>query len=409
MSSAELTSNSVTVRVPTRERVDRSCRRPAPTRKGVGEGVDDAGVVRVERFCDQVGGAEPRLGAARRALAHAPRVPVFPTSDTGRTPRAARRQDVAHEPRWCWLSNGGRTVAIPRETCAVTTTQHDLPPYHDLIYPTIAAVAKLGGSAQAREITDAVLDLVGFTDEQVAITYENRPKSILIDRIDWARSYAKLAGLLDRPARGLYVMSSFGKEILALPEDVARERVLELNRDVRAARIRERSVAGDESPPDDEEVTEDTTWRDHLLSRLHALSPDAFEEFVLYVLRAYGLELTRVGGTGDEGIDGIGLAPISAVLSSRVAVQAKRYDPTSTVGRETVALFQRDASAAGTERAVLVTLGRFSEPARKAGTAATPTVDLVDGDRLCDLVREKEIGLRIVPQVDDEWFGRFEG
>ncbi len=165
----------------------------------------------------------------------------------------------------------------------MTTTQHDLPPYHDLIYPTIAAVARLGGSAQAREITDAVLDLVGFTDEQVAITYENRPKSILIDRIDWARSYAKLAGLLDRPARGLYVMSSFGKEILALPEDVARERVLELNRDVRAARIRERSVAGDESPPDDEEVAEDSTWRDHLLSRLHALSPDAFEEFVLYV------------------------------------------------------------------------------------------------------------------------------
>jgi hypothetical protein len=53
----------------------------------------------------------------------------------------------------------------------------------------------------------------------------------------------------------------------------------------------------------------------------------------MYLLRTYGLELTRVGGTGDQGIDGIGTAPISPVLSSRVAVQAKRYDPTSTVGR----------------------------------------------------------------------------
>ena len=37
----------------------------------------------------------------------------------------------------------------------------------------------------------------------------------------------------------------------------------------------------------------------------------------MYLLRAYDLELTRVGGTGDQGIDGIGIAPISPVLSSR--------------------------------------------------------------------------------------------
>ena len=52
----------------------------------------------------------------------------------------------------------------------------------------------------------------------------------------------------------------------------------------------------------------------------------------MYLLRTFGIELTRAGGVGDEGIDGIGLAPISAVLSSRVAMQAKRYDPTATVG-----------------------------------------------------------------------------
>jgi restriction system protein len=141
---------------------------------------------------------------------------------------------------------------------------------------------------------------------------------------------------------------------------------------------------------------------------LHRLTAEGFEEFVMYLLRAYGLELTRVGGSGDKGIDGIGIAPISPVLSSRVAVQAKRYDPTSTVGREVVALFQRDAAAAGAERAVLVTLGRFSEPARNAAITTTPTVDLIDGEKLCELVREKMIGLRIVPQVQEAWFDRFD-
>ncbi len=98
---------------------------------------------------------------------------------------------------------------------------------------------------------------------------------------------------------------------------------------------------------------------------------------------------------------------MSSVLSTRVAVQAKRYDPSTTHGREVVALFQRDAAAAGAERAVLVTLGRFSPAARKAAIIATPTVNLIDGDRLCELVEEQEIGLRKVPQVVEAWFDRF--
>jgi len=43
-----------------------------------------------------------------------------------------------------------------------------------------------------------------------------------------------------------------------------------------------------------------------------------------------------------------------------------------------------------------------------AAIATTPTVDLIDGQKLCELVREKEIGIRIVPQVQDGWFDRFD-
>jgi hypothetical protein len=126
--------------------------------------------------------------------------------------------------------------------------------------------------------------------------------------------------------------------------------VAQLDRDVRAARRRRGPAAcsGELVEPDegetgigasaeDVEAGENGAWREALLARLHRLSPAGSEEFTLYLLRTFGIELTRVGGVGDEGIDGIGLAPISAVLSSRVAVQAKRYDPTATVGREIVA------------------------------------------------------------------------
>lgn len=147
-----------------------------------------------------------------------------------------------------------------------------------------------------------------------------------------------------------------------------------------------------------------------LLERLHRLSPEGFEKFVLYLLRRYGLQLTHIGGSGDEGIDGIGTAPLSPVLSSRVAVQVKRRDPNGKpIERDTVALFQRDAQTKGAERAILVTLSRFTEPARKAATATTPTVDLIDGDRLADLIREDgESGVSLQPTVNDGWFDKFD-
>jgi restriction system protein len=228
-----------------------------------------------------------------------------------------------------------------------------------------------------------------------------------------------LGGALDSPRRGLFVLSDLGKRILSLPEEEGRDKVAQLDREVRAARPRRGQAGADLVRPDegetgigasvgDGDAAEDGAWREVLLARLHRLSPAGFEEFALYLLRTFGLELTRVGGVGDEGIDGIGLAPISAVLSSRVAVQAKRYGPAATIGRETVALFQRDAATVGAERAVLVTLARFSPAARKAATVTTPTVDLIDGDKLCDLVRDQEIGLRIVAQVNERWFDRFD-
>jgi restriction system protein len=289
------------------------------------------------------------------------------------------------------------------------TKPSDVPPYQDLIYPTLKAVAALGSSAQAREITSRVIEEIHAPDELVAVTYENRPKSVLIDRLEWARSYAKLGGALDSPQRGLFVLTTFGRDTLALPEAEAIDALKEMNREVRASRAKSRASSDQDASPTEEEAdSEDNRWTEVLLNRLHKLTPEGFEEFVMYLLRTYELELTRVGGTGDQGIDGIGIAPISPVLSSRVAVQAKRHDPTSAIGRNIVALFQRDASSAGAERAVLVTLGRYTEAARLASIATTPTIDLIDGEKLCALVREKGIGIRIVPQVQEDWFDRFD-
>ncbi len=67
-----------------------------------------------------------------------------------------------------------------------------------------------------------------------------------------------------------------------------------------------------------------------------------------------------------------------------------RFHRRPSADRETVALFQRDAQTKGAERSILVTLCKFTEPARKAAIVTSPTVDLIDGNRLPDLVAGAE-------------------
>lgn len=308
----------------------------------------------------------------------------------------------------------------------------DLPAYSDLILPVLRAVQKLGGSAQSAEIVDQVLSDLDPSEEALAVTFPNRPHhSVLIDRIMWGRSYAKLIGALESPKRAVFLLTSLGRELLALPETEGTRRAKELDREFRRNRSPRRQPVESSSPEgfrtstatddvgtepdntelldDDDPAGENNAWRDELLARLHGLSPVGFEEFTIYLLRLYGLELERVGKTGDKGIDGIGFAPISPVLSSRVAVQVKKYDPKGTsVSRDEVSLFQNDAKKRGAERAIFVTLGRYSKAAREEAIDGSPTVDLIDGDQLAALIRDKELGVSMQPVVNLRWFDRFD-
>ena len=299
----------------------------------------------------------------------------------------------------------------------------DLPPYKAFLLPVLRAVHALGGTAHAKEINAWLVDVMALDDDAIAVEYPNRPgESVLLDRMAWARSYDKLGGLVETPQRGLYVLSAAGKRVLSLSEAEARQSVDEMDRKVRRARTRQKAKAPElagldqELDPEplgsnSEEEVDSLDLKAALLARLHALTPRGFEDFVVHLLKSYGMELARTGGPTDEGVDAIGLAPVSDVLSDRVAVQIKRYNPEgsrSNIERKDVALFQRDAAAKGAERAVFVTLGSFSQAARKAATDTTPHVNLIDGEKIWELVERKGMGLRQTMVLDAAWFDRFD-
>jgi restriction system protein len=59
------------------------------------------------------------------------------------------------------------------------------------------------------------------------------------------------------------------------------------------------------------------------------------------------------------------------------------------------------------DKGLQITTGSFTPDAkRKARRAGAPPIDLIDGDRLRDLLREHKLGIQIVEQgrVEPTWF-----
>ena len=299
-------------------------------------------------------------------------------------------------------------------------SEQGMPTPQELVLPVLRALKQMGDSAASRDIITQVAENHPNAEKLGQIMYPTRPNvSVLEDRTGWSLSTAKRIAAIEQPSRGMYLITEFGEKLLGMPEHDALELIKNVDREKyreqRAAKaLREQTgiPKDSESAQEIDEGNENDadSWREQLLNRLHQMSPEGFEKFIIFLLKQYDLKLTHIGGSGDEGIDAIGTAPLSPVLSSRVAVQVKRYRPDGRpIGRETVALFQRDAMTRGAERAILVTLSRFTDAARKAATDASPTVDLIGGHQLTDLILKSEnCGVQLAPVVNQKWFDRFD-
>jgi hypothetical protein len=118
-----------------------------------------------------------------------------------------------------------------------------------------------------------------------------------------------------------------------------------------------------------------------LLTALHRLSPSDFERLVASLLQAQGFTGVQVtGGADDRGVDIIGRDTEGRI----VAVQCKRFAPTSTVSALTVQYLVGMAVKRKAHRAMLVTTGSFTAPARKQ--AEDFDIELIDGLRLASFI-----------------------
>lgn len=288
-----------------------------------------------------------------------------------------------------------------------------IPDYQELMLPVLGLVAKRPNIAN-QVLVEELSNQYALTDDERRQVLPSGTQTIIANRVGWAKTYLKMAGLLISPKRGCISITEQGDQVLlSSPKRIDNQFLMKFDA-FREFRQRRSPMCQTNRPTDIctplETSTSDTpeeameriyqSYKDtligELLEKIQSCSFTFFEQLVvdLMLKLGYGGEhkdagLT-LGRTGDEGIDGViredrlGLA--------RIYLQAKRWKSTNTVGRPEIQQFAGAFHSKST-KGVFITTSSFSAEARRYAESSPLNIILIDGRQLCDLMWEKNLGL----------------
>jgi len=262
------------------------------------------------------------------------------------------------------------------------------------MWPVIQAVKELGGSGTIQALLGKVVELEKIPEAVQRVPSTQR-RTKLAYHLAWALTKLKKWGALDNDSRsrGVWAINAKGG---TLTKDQAQLIPHEL-----AAQYDHENSETQAKPEEGGPALESDVWKDQLLNLLVTnMKPEAFERLAGRILREYGFtDIEVTGKTGDGGIDGVGVLRLDQKLMSvPVCFQCKRYK--GSVSAHDVRDFRGALSTRG-DRGFFLTTGTFTHEATTEA-AKNPTIDLIDGDRLCDLLKQHELGIKIL--VDSPWF-----
>ena len=272
--------------------------------------------------------------------------------------------------------------------------------------PTLQALMKLGGSGTIEEINETVYQVANIPAEQLAVPHDENGLHSEIDyRIAWARTYLKKFGLIDNSSRGVWSLTKSNIDTSQIDGYEIARVVREANR---LAKPQNKPEITNE-PELSEPVEEAENWKDSLLNVLLNIPPASFERLAQRLLRESGFVQVEVTGkSGDGGIDGKGIVRISGFLSFHILFQCKRYK--GSISPSQIRDF-RGAMQGRADKGLFITTGTFTREAIKEATRdGAPPIDLIDGELLCEKLKEFNLGVetQLVESVDvkPEWFSK---
>jgi restriction system protein len=256
------------------------------------------------------------------------------------------------------------------------------------------------------------------------------------NRVGWAKTYLKKAGLIELTGRARFRITKRGLTLLRERPDRLEVKnlagrfeelgeFLHASRDSQSPRERKTRVRQDpvtltpfvlpeQTPEESLDASHAALHRQlatDLLERVKAASPRFFEQLVVNLLVAMGYggshrdAAEAVGRSGDEGIDGI--IKEDKLGLDAVYIQAKRWE--GTVGRPVVQAFAGALSGHKATKGVLLTTSSFSPDAREFVGRLGMRIVLIDGERLAELMIEHgvavtEVRRYLVHRIDADYF-----
>jgi restriction system protein len=287
---------------------------------------------------------------------------------------------------------------------AMSVRQPSVPAFDRLMWPCLSALKEMGGSASNDELLAKVIEIETIPEAVASVIHTDNRQTKLGFNLGWAKTYLKRANALENSARGVWAITDFGERMSEQDVDMI---VVNYRRQIASGR-NEQGERQEVEGSDSNASSELQSWRDTLLSSLRQMDPSAFERLAQRLLRESGFVRVEVTGrSGDGGIDGIGVLRLN-LLSFHVLFQCKRY--TGSVAAREMRDF-RGAMMGRSDKGLFITTGTFTADAKKEATRdGAPAIELIDGDQLCDLLKQLKLGVKIelVEQVtiDTEWFSR---
>lgn len=280
-------------------------------------------------------------------------------------------------------------------------------------------------------VRDAISALADYFQLDEADRNERIPsgkKYTFDDRVQWANTYLKKAGLLKSVRRGIFQITDRGQKVLASnPASIDRDFLMQFPEFVEfqtpskppGTRTRvETSEEHDElTPREILESSYQTLRRElaqELLDAIMENDPTFFEELVveLIVAMGYGGSVEdagrAIGGPGDGGVDGI--INEDKLGLDVIYIQAKRWSPSQVVGREVIDSFAGSMLRAGISKGILITTSNFTKTAiEQVKDFKQQKIILIDGEMLTSLMIDHSIGVTplktyTISRIDSDYF-----
>lgn len=284
-----------------------------------------------------------------------------------------------------------------------------IPDYQSLMLPLLRRLGD-GAAHSLRDLITHLAEEFALTDAERKELLPSGQQPVFDNRVGWARTYMKKAGLLESPRRGWVRITPRGLDVLKEQPERIDVAFLERFEEFRAFRALRKTTAptdqalatGEEASPEESLAQAYEALKQGLLAELldqvRQASPAFFERLVVELLVRMGYggsfpEAARaVGRSGDEGIDGI--IKEDRLGLDVVYIQAKRWS--QPVSRPEIQKFADVLQGHRARKGVFITTSSFSKEAREYVEKINSAIVLIDGERLAELMFDHNVGVSTV-------------